>query len=281
MRFLGEAAAITAADVDIRAAVADAEVPPLLVAVAHLTGDLSILVDHLRPDPLKNLEENAGYTAEQLADGRALASNALIRHRDAGSPDPGPTTPERLDALLDFLVGDGGVGFRPLLEEELAIDGADHRAPTWHKADIAPERPLRVAIIGAGMSGIVAAHRLGQAGIDHVVLEKDPDVGGTWFENTYPGCRVDVPNHFYSYSFAQTGEWPSFFSTQAALLDYFRACADAFGIRPHIRFDTEVVAITFEEDRQQWRVTTRSLDGTVAEEHADAVVSAVGQLNRP
>jgi len=131
------------------------------------------------------------------------------------------------------------------------------------------------------MSGLVAAHRLGQAGIDYVVLEKDPDVGGTWFENTYPGCRVDVPNHFYSYSFAQTGEWPGFFSTQEALLDYFRACADEFGIRPHIRFETEVVQATWDEDRQQWHLLTRRPDGTTAQEHADAVVSAVGQLNRP
>jgi 4-hydroxyacetophenone monooxygenase len=281
MRFLGEAAAITAADEEIRRAVEDADVPPLLVAVAHLTGDLSVLPDHLRPDPLKNIEENAGFTAEQLAEGRARAAEALIRHRDAGSPPAPPAAPELLDHLFDFLTGEGGQPFRTLLEEELAIDGADHRAPGWHKDEIDRDRPMRVAIIGAGMSGIVAAHRLGQAGIDYVVLEKDPDVGGTWFENTYPGCRVDVPNHFYSYSFAQTGEWPGFFSTQESLLDYFRACADEFGIRPHIRFETEVVQVTWDEERQQWHVLARRPDGSTAEEHADAVVCAVGQLNRP
>ena len=73
-----------------------------------------------------------------------------------------------------------------------------------------------------------------------MVLEKNADVGGTWFENTYPGCRVDDPNHNYSYSFAQRHDWPLHFSTQDVLLDYFRDCADAFGLREHIRFGTEV-----------------------------------------
>jgi 4-hydroxyacetophenone monooxygenase len=281
MRFLGEAERIDASDEEIAAAVEHADVPALLVAVAHLTGDRSILTEGLRPDPLKNIEENAGFTAEQLAEGRRLATEALARHRDAGSPAAPTTSPEVLDELMGFLVGAGLDEHRAVLREELALDGEDLRAPTWTKAELAPDRPMRVAVIGAGMSGLVAAHRLGQAGIDHVVLEKDADVGGTWYENTYPGCRVDVPNHFYSYSFAQTGEWPGFFSTQASLLEYFRACADALGIRPHIRFDTEVLSATWDESRQQWLVETRDGGGRQGAEHFDAVVSAVGQLNRP
>ena len=77
-------------------------------------------------------------------------------------------------------------------------------------------------------------HRLAQAGVEYEILEKNADVGGTWLENRYPGCRVDVPNHFYSYSFAQTSEWPQYFATQSSLLDYFRTCAAEFGILgPH------------------------------------------------
>ena len=82
------------------------------------------------------------------------------------------------------------------------------------------------------MSGLVAAHRLRQAGLDVVVIEKNHDVGGTWFENTYPGCRVDVQNLFYSYSFAQRADWPDHFSPQPVLLDYFRTQADELGLRP-------------------------------------------------
>ena len=96
-----------------------------------------------------------------------------------------------------------------------------------------------MVVIGAGMSGLLAAHRLQQAGVDYLVVEKNADVGGTWLENRYPGCRVDVPNHLYSYSFAQRDDWPQHFSTQEVLLDYFRRCADDLDLRDHIRFETD------------------------------------------
>ena len=136
-------------------------------------------------------------------------------------------------------------------------------------------------IIGAGMSGLLTAHRLDQAGIDFVVVEKNPEVGGTWYENQYPGCRVDNPNHNYSYSFAQRHDWPLHFSTQDVLLDYFRDCAREFGVRDHIRFDTEVVSATWSDADARWTVRVRGSDGAEDTLLANAVVSAVGQLNRP
>src|SRR5918994_1220428 len=151
-------------------------------------------------------------------------------------------------------------------------------------------RAFLVAVVGAGMSGLLAAHRLQQAGVPFVVLEKNDDVGGTWYENSYPGCRVDNPNHNYSYSFAQRHDWPLHFSTHDVLHGYFRDCADVFGLREHIRFRTEVVSATWSEDDRRWSVVVRPPgDGNAAaggdggEEPlvVDAVVSAVGQLNRP
>ena len=183
--------------------------------------------------------------------------------------------------MIEFVVGPATEAWLPVLREELALDGADLRAPQWRKDDVAPDRPFRVAIVGAGMSGLLAGHRLSQIGIDYTILEKDDDVGGTWYENTYPGCRVDVPNHFYSYSFAQSTHWPQFFSTQPVLLDYFRRCADELGIRPHIRFGTEVLATAFDDEDQRWVVTTTDRSGSASTERYDAVVSATGQLNRP
>jgi 4-hydroxyacetophenone monooxygenase len=272
---------IAATDEQLQAGIAAADVITLLLAAAHLTGDLSILRDDLRPDPLLLLQPDAGFTEAQLAAARALAFEALSRHRDVGAPAAPDPTPAALHAMIEFLVGAATEEWYPVLREELALAGADHRAPGWSKRDLAPDVPWRVAVIGAGMSGLLAAHRLRQAGVDVTILEKDDDVGGTWYENTYPGCRVDVPNHFYSYSFAQSSQWPQFFSTQPALLDYFRQCADDLGLRPLIRFGTEVVEARFDEDEQRWAVTTRGPDGTEGVEDFEVVVSAVGQLNRP
>jgi len=287
MRFLGAPVPFDASDDDIRAAVDAADHVPLLVATAHLTGDLSILEPELAPDQLLLLDPTAGLTPELLSRGKELAAAALIAHRDAGCPAPPPPDEETILALINFVTG--GVDDPQLLElihEELALDEADHRAPRWRHDEVAPDRPFSVAIIGAGMSGIVAAHRLRQAGIDFTILEKDADVGGTWLDNIYPGCRVDVPNHFYSYSFAQSAEWPQFFSTQDVLLDYFRSCAEVFGLRPNIRFSTEVLSATWDDDAQQWVVRTLAAGadqdaGEVVEERYDAVLSAVGQLNQP
>ncbi len=130
------------------------------------------------------------------------------------------------------------------------------------------------------MSGLLAGHRLAQAGVDFLIVEKNDDVGGTWYENSYPGCRVDNPNHNFSYSFAQRHDWPFHYSTQPVLHGYFRDCADAFGLRDGIRFRTEVRSATWSDDDERWTVELRGPDGdeTVV---VDAVISAVGQLNRP
>jgi len=255
-------------------------VAPLLVAVAHLTGELDLLVDHLRPDQSRLLEPEAGITPEAAAEGRDLAAAALARWRDRGCPPPPPLDDSGHRRLIEYLVGGDAEEYLPLLTEELALSG-DERAPDWRKDDLAPDRDFRVAIIGAGMSGIVAAHRLAQAGVAFTIFEKNPDAGGTWYENTYPGCRVDVPNHVYSYSFAQTCDWPQFFSTQDVLLDYFRACLDRFGLREHVRFGTEVAGADWDEGVGAWSLRLRTAAGDETVEGYQALVSAVGQLNRP
>ncbi|HET8617654.1 MAG TPA: NAD(P)-binding domain-containing protein [Acidimicrobiales bacterium] len=275
-------APITASDDEIRAFLAEAEVPPLLPAVAYATGDLSLLRDDLRPDPMMVAMPQGGLGEDQLAAARELAAEALIRFREGGSQPAAPPPDDVLLRIMEHAVGGAEMAaYLPLLEEELAYRGEDRRAPAWHKDDVAPDVDFRVAVIGAGMSGLLVAHRLKQAGVPFVILEKDTDVGGTWFENTYPGCRVDNPNHNYSYAFAQRHDWPLHFSTQDVLLDYFRHCADAFGLRPHIRFGTEVVSAEWSDADGHWRVRARTGDGEEETLTAQAVVSAVGQLNRP
>jgi 4-hydroxyacetophenone monooxygenase len=273
---------ITATDDEIRRALAEAEVPPLLPALAYVTGDLSRLRDDLRPDPQRMALPQGGLRPDQLATARELALDTIVRFRDGGCRAAPPPGRADLLRIVEHVVGGSGMDeYLPLLEEELALRGDDRRAPQWRKADVAPDVDFRVAIIGAGMSGLLTAHRLAQAGIDFVVLEKNADVGGTWYENRYPGCRVDNPNHNYSYSFAQRHDWPLHFSTQDVLLDYFRTCAHEFGLEERIRFGSEVRSATWDDDRGSWTLVTRSADSGEDTVVAQAVVSAVGQLNRP
>jgi 4-hydroxyacetophenone monooxygenase len=281
--FVGEIAPITETDDEIRAFLADAEIPPLLPALAYLTGDLSLLRDHLRPDPLlATALPQGGLTDEQQAEVRAIALDVLARFRDGGGRVVPPPSDADLLRIMEFAVGVSDMApYLPLLEEELAFRGEDRRAPAWHKSQLAPDTDFSVVVIGAGMSGLLAAHRLQQAGVPFVVVEKDDDVGGTWLENAYPGCRVDNPNHNYSYSFAQRHDWPFHFSTQDVLLDYFRRCAKEFGLYAHIRFGTEVTSATWSDAERAWTVQTRDHDGREDTITANAVISAVGQLNRP
>src|SRR4029079_14202800 len=182
--------------------------------------------------------------------------------------------------LFAFLVGQPvSDAYLHLLREELG--GQDERAPQRPQDELDPVRPFQVAIIGAGMSGLVVARRLQQAGVPFVFLDKNADVGGTWYENRYPGCRVDVPNHLYSYSFFQREDWPQRFSRQNVLLDYFRACTDSFDLRRHVRFETEVLGATFREQSADWEVRIRGSEGAEESLEVNVLVSAVGQLNRP
>jgi 4-hydroxyacetophenone monooxygenase len=271
-------------DDTIRAALEQADVPALLPAVAAATGDLSLIPDHLRPGTATMMDPTGGLGPEQLAEARELAFRALTKLRDEGhvpGNDPVPDD-DALRQLLRFSTG-GNVDvddYMELLRDELNL-GDDPRTPSWTKAELAPDRDFKVAVIGAGMSGLAAAHRLRQAGLDVVVFEKNADVGGTWFENQYPGCRVDVSNLFYSYSFAQKNDWPEHFSSQQVLLDYFRAVADEHGIRPIIRFDTEVTSLAFDDEANTWTLEVVGADGKEEAVEVNAVVSAVGQLNRP
>lgn len=273
---------ITASDDELRAILREAELPPLLPALAYLTGDLSLLREELRPNPLTFGMPQGGLGEEQQAAVRALALDALVRFRDGGSrPAPPPPDAEVL-RIMEFAVGGADmVEYLPLLEEELAHRHEDRRAPGWRKNDVAPGVPFRVLIVGAGMSGLLAAWRLRQAGVDFTIVEKNDDVGGTWLENSYPGCRVDNPNHNYSYSFAQRHDWPFFYSTQDVLLRYLRECADAFGVREAIRFRSEVRSAAWSDAEQRWSVVVAGPGGAEETLTADAVISAVGQLNRP
>ena len=179
---------------------AGTELPPLLPALAYALGDLSLLDKDLWLNPTKSLEEQGGWTLEEQNRCRDIALRAIQRLRKGEARTSAPT-PEELRSIMSWACGtklDGS--YLEMLREELAPENIDLRAPDWSKDTLDPDRDFTVAIIGAGMSGILAAYRLKQAGVQFVIFEKNDAIGGTWLDNTYPGCRVDVSNHVYCYS---------------------------------------------------------------------------------
>ena len=120
-----------------------------------------------------------------------------------------------------------------------------------------------------------------QAGIPYTVFEKNPNVGGTWFENTYPDVRVDVPNHFYSYSFAPNPDWSHYYAHGREIADYVERCARTFGVLANIRFGTEVCRAAFDDTTARWSLELRGRDGREETLRVNALISAVGMLNRP
>ncbi|MCC3653447.1 NAD(P)/FAD-dependent oxidoreductase [Streptomyces sp. S07_1.15] len=136
---------------------------------------------------------------------------------------------------------------------------------------------VRVAVIGSGFGGLGAAVRLRRAGVtDFTVLERSDSVGGTWRDNSYPGCACDVPSHLYSFSFAPNPDWPRNFSGQPHIRAYLERVTDTFGLRPHIRFHSEVLSARWNTERLHWEIDTASGPLT-----ADVVISATGPLSDP
>lgn len=140
------------------------------------------------------------------------------------------------------------------------------------------QRRLRHAIIGAGMSGVMAAIKLLQRGdADFAVFEKAGELGGTWRDNRYPGLTCDTPSHAYSYSFALNPDWSAYYAGGAEIHAYFTGVAERFGVMPYIRFNSEVTSCTFDDATKTW--TVGIVDGSTYE--ADVVIVATGVLHHP
>jgi len=130
------------------------------------------------------------------------------------------------------------------------------------------------------MSGIAAGIKLAEAGYSFTIIEKNAELGGTWWENRYPGVGVDTPSHFYSYSFELNPEWSHYHPKGQEIQDYLTGVADRNGIRSHVVFETRVTGAVWDENTAKWHVSLRHRDGTTSERAVSAVLLAHGVLNR-
>jgi 4-hydroxyacetophenone monooxygenase len=270
-------------DATIAAALEEASIPCLIMSMIHMSGDTSLLDGDNRPLGVY-INEFQGYMDEDSkAAIRSRALDIIREFRDGNGVLPPPPGADTLHRMMEFLVAqEVPRDYVPMMLEELELDGEDQRGADWaQEISDGKKREMHVTVIGGGISGVLAAIRLAEAGIPFTVFEKNQSVGGTWFENRYPGARVDVANHLYSYSFEPAHHWTEFFSQQPELQTYFENCIDKYGVRDNFRFGTEVVCAGYDEQQQCWNTVVRDSDGSEETVTSCALISAVGQLNRP
>lgn len=271
-------------DAAVAAALEEVSIPALLCSLVHMTGDPSWVRGELRPKGMFLNEYTGFMDPADMAEVRRLALPAIAAYRDGGCVPP-DAQPDRalLKEMMDFVAAaplpDDVV---PMMLDEMGLADPDPKRVAWRDAIPADAREaFPVVVIGCGQSGLLTGIRLAEAGIPFTIVEKNGGPGGTWWENRYPGARVDVGSHFYCYSFEPADHWTEWFSQQPELQQYFTDVMVKHHIDEHCRFETEVVAARWDDTDGIWRVEIRSADGTTETLEARAVISSVGSLNRP
>jgi len=256
-------------------ALAIANIPTLLMVLVQLSGDLHWLEEPYRPTRPRGMNDNdnGGLPEAVQAQIRAAALKAILEWR-AGKPIaiPEPSAELRLKMLSRAMAEEVPAEYDPIIAAELFPEHnqASEKLPV-------PEG-FQVLIVGAGVSGLCAAINLQRVGIPFTILEKSETVGGTWWDNRYPGAGVDTPNHLYSYSFAPY-DWSMYFALRDELHAYLEHVAGQFRLRSQIRFGTEVKSAVYDEAEQRWLVNVQKTGGSLEVLKANVVISAVGIFN--
>ncbi|MEX1134720.1 MAG: NAD(P)/FAD-dependent oxidoreductase, partial [Acidimicrobiia bacterium] len=256
-----------------------ANIPVLVTMLAQVTGDEKWLNPPYAPTRTRGMEDNdSGGLPPAVQEEIRRAAFEMMR-RGKGERLPKSPSPNQMIRLMSVSMGEKiPEEYAGLMLEEM---GALDRQPEWPASpDPDTLADFNVVVIGAGVSGVCAAVALERAGISYVVVESSDSVGGTWRDNQYPGCGVDTPSHLYSFSFAYNN-WSRYFALQPEIQDYIESCVERFGIRHAIRLETEVLEASYDDTRARWLVEVRSPDGRTETLTANAVISAVGQLNVP
>lgn len=232
----------------------------LAAVVTHLAGD---------PDAVPDLRDR-----EQI---EAKAAEVIPPYL-SGERQVEPPSDEVLQAAMNLAVGaEVPAAYRPIARESAGI------GPILPPAPLNAPEGFHVLIIGAGVTGVLMARVLNQLGLTNfTVVDRNAEVGGTWYVNQYPGCRVDTPSMLYSYSFDPDPDWPEHFSHQPELQRYVKQTAERSGLGGRLRCNTEVDAMTWDEDASAWQVDVHdTASGATERITAHAVVAAMGILRVP
>lgn len=265
----------------IRAAVDEASVPALLMSMVHMTGDISLLEELPGPFMLIAMDLQGAMSEPDKATVRERAFDVIRDYRDRGCPPPFVPDPEQMRTMLRVMsAGQVREEHVDYVAADLRFSDADQCGPTLAST---PEQRsgFPVVVVGCGEAGLLAGIKLKAAGIPFTIIEKQRGVGGTWLANRYPGCRVDIGNQYYAYSFEPLDHWTHYFSEQPEILQYLNDVAVRHDITPDVRFNTEVTGANWDEGSATWRVELRAADGTQETLTARALICAVGQFSNP
>ena len=268
-------------DAVIEDAVAYADPMVLRGLLYQLTGDPEVAEVGVRAVSAGFAEGFVPAADADIALLRGKAADFLKAYRDSGAGPIGIGPRERLPVSLGLMLGqplpEESVG---LYLEELALDPAA-RSLRWREPpDPARLKDFTVTVIGAGMGGLNAALQLRQAGFPVTMIEKNAGGGGTWWENRYPGARVDTASRSYTHLFGVDFPYPNPFCEWRENVKYFNWVADEFDLRRHIEFETEARALTWDEAAGEWEIAVDG-PGGARTIRSRAVITAVGFLNRP
>jgi 4-hydroxyacetophenone monooxygenase len=268
-------------EIVLRKMLAEADVVPQAILCAQLTGDESIL--H-KAGPF--IDGGWSHMERIPADLRGEIREALIaalKAAAAGRSSGAALTEDKLTRLLSYgvnqLVPDD---YGRMFMEEAAPWLGKIRTADWRRrpsADVLADFPVLIA--GAGASGLCMAVMLKKAGVPFKIVERNDEVGGTWYENQYPGAGVDIPNHVYSFSFEPKPDWTRVFGLRNELFAYLKDLASKYDLRQHIIFNSEVSEAVYDSAHARWRVTIRNKAGDVEVLAPKIFVPSVGSLNRP
>ncbi|MCB2062020.1 MAG: NAD(P)-binding protein [Novosphingobium sp.] len=271
---------LAASDATIEDAMQYASPMVLRGLLYQLTGDESVI--DMKPGAAAKFvvgSELADPEDEKLI--RKKAADFLKAYRDSGAGDIDIGPVERLRTSLSLTAG------QPIPEKDFDIWQEETALDRWARGvkwsggktpDAA--KNFRVAVIGTGISGLNTAVQLKRAGIPFTVFEKNPEVGGSWYENRYPGARVDTPSRGYTHLFAYDYPFNWGYSPRDVNLKYFKWVADNFEIRDNIEFNTEVLKMTWDDEAKVWKLGIQGPSGAT-EQQFNAVISCVGFLSRP
>src|ERR1700733_9284611 len=264
---------------DLASAIAEGDIRVLLMVLVHMTGDERWLEPPYKPKrDVRLIPDPEAGLPHEIQDEIRAAVLELFAERE---PTPAISDPGNELMLRMMRAGLGenvATEYAPLMREEM---GFVPREAHWR------DRPRdenlarqHVLIVGAGVCAIALGVALGRLGIPYTIVEKNADLGGTWYVNPYPGCGVDTPNHSYSFSFGARNPWTRYFAQRQELLDYLNKVALEYDIRNHLCLNTELISSHWDDGKHRWISTLKTPEGQETFE-STTLVSAIGQLNDP